>query len=93
MKEFLPIGTVVLLKEATKKVMIVGYLPVTSDNKTFDYSGVMWPEGSLSSDQTLLFNNEDIDQKFFDGYKDEEQTLFFNKINDLIIANEKIDIQ
>lgn len=84
MKEFLPIGTVVLLKEATKKVMIVGYLPVTSDNKTFDYSGVMWPEGSLSSDQSLLFNNDDVSQIFFNGFKNEESEAFIQKVNELL---------
>ena len=35
MKEkFLPIGTVVLLKNGTKKIMITGYLPVSKDENT-----------------------------------------------------------
>ena len=84
MKEFLPIGTVVLLKEATKKIMIVGYLPITSDNKKFDYSGVLYPIGSLSPDQSLLFNSEDIDKVFFTGYKDEEYDLLIPEINKLL---------
>lgn len=87
MKEFLPLGTVVLLKEATKKVMIIGYLQVTGDKKTFDYAGVIWPEGALSSDKTLLFNQEDISQIFFDGYKNDEQKIFFEKINELLKSN------
>ncbi len=84
MKELLPIGSVVLLKDATKKIMIIGYLPVTSDNKTFDYTGVMWPEGLLTSDNSLLFNNEDITQVFFNGLHNEESEEFFKKINDVL---------
>ena len=84
MKELLPIGSVVLLKDATKKIMIIGYLPVTSDNKTFDYTGVMWPEGLLTSDNSLLFNNEDITQVFFNGLHNEESKEFFKKINDVL---------
>lgn len=84
MKELLPLGTVALLKNATKKVMITGYLPTTSDNKKFDYIGVLWPEGSLSSDKTLLFNHEDVDQITFNGYVDEEQKEFMNKVKDFL---------
>lgn len=87
MKNLLPIGTVILLKEATKKIMIIGYLQVTEDNKTFDYSGVIYPEGSLSSDQSLLFNNEDIDKVFFNGYKNEEYDAFIQKVTGLLASN------
>ena len=89
MKEFLPLGTVVLLKEATKKVMIMGYMPITTDNKKFDYSGVVYPEGSLSADTTLLFNKEDIDQIFFEGYKTDEQKVFFDKLEELEKSNQQ----
>ena len=84
MKELLPIGTVVLLKDATKKIMIIGYLPVTEDDKKFDYAGVMWPEGLLSADKTLLFNNEDIDDVFFNGFKNNESEEFIQKVNELL---------
>lgn len=84
MKDLLPIGTVVLLKEATKKIMIIGYLPVTEEQKTFDYSGVLWPEGLITTEQSLLFNNDDISQIFFNGFKNEESEEFNKKINELL---------
>ena len=49
MKEkFLPIGTVVLLKDATKKVMITSYLIFAKgdqeEKNMYDYGGCPYPE-------------------------------------------------
>ena len=63
MKEkFLPIGTVVLLKEATKKLMITGYCSAQPEepNKVFDYVGMLFPEGNLMGDDVALFNHDQI---------------------------------
>ena len=61
-KKFLPIGTVVMLKGGTKRVMITGFCSIEGNNmnKMWDYSGCMYPEGFLSSKQTCLFNHEQI---------------------------------
>ena len=57
MKDLLPIGSVVLLKDATKKLVIIGVLQVNAEqNKMYDYLAVPYPEGYLGSDnnyQTL----------------------------------------
>ena len=55
MKNLLPIGSVVLLKDATKKLVIIGILQVNpSENKIYDYLGVPYPEGYVSSDMKTL---------------------------------------
>jgi len=88
-KELLPIGSVVMLKDATKKVMITGYLASIDANTVFDYSGCLFPEGFLSSKQVCLFNHNQIDKLYFTGYEDDEQRKF---TKDLInILNEKKD--
>ncbi len=89
MKEkYLPIGTVVMLKGGKKRVMIAGYFAV--DNKTvdviYDYSGCLFPEGFLSSDQTLLFNHSQIEKIYFEGFQDDEQQMFSKQL--LEIAKE-----
>lgn len=80
--KYLPIGTVVLLKEATKTIMITGYLPTEEgkNNKIYDYIGCLYPEGYLSSDQNLLFNQNQIDKVFFVGYETEEQPEFYKEL-------------
>lgn len=73
----LPIGSVVLLHESTKRVLIVGVCQrSTGSNKLYDYVGVLFPEGYMSSDQLFLFNNDQIKQIFAVGYQDAEQLEF-----------------
>jgi len=92
-ERFLPLGTVVLLKNGNKKVMITGYCCIgkESNGKVFDYSGCMYPEGVLNSNKTLMFNHEQIDKVFYVGYTDEESKEFGKHLKELDIEiNENI---
>jgi hypothetical protein len=74
----LPIGSVVYLKEGTKKIMILNRGPlVVIDKKTqmFDYSGCVYPTG-LVQDQVLYFNQKNIDKVLFKGFVDEDEVRF-----------------
>lgn len=81
LEKYLPIGTVVLLKEGKKRVMIIGFcaIPDGEDKKVFDYSGCLYPEGVIASDKMLLFNHDQIDKIYHLGLIDEEENIF--KIN------------
>lgn len=84
MKEkFLPLGSVVLLKNATKRLMITGFYVKTDENgeKTYDYVGCLYPEGVISSKENCVFNHEQIDKIFFIGYSDDEEKSFKEKLN------------
>ena len=85
-EKFLPIGTVCLLKGAKKKVMVTGFLtmPQNNQNEVYDYSGCMYPEGILSSEQTLVFNHSQIEKVEFVGYVNEEEKEFKTKLNEMI---------
>lgn len=88
--KFYPIGTVVSLKEGTKKLMITGYLPMMEgDHKIYEYCGCLYPEGYLSSDTMLLFNNENIEKVICMGYEDNELSDFMEKLDKLKIELEK----
>ncbi len=82
----LPIGTVVLLKNSTKKVMIMGFCQVSAKNPgvVWDYTGCVFPEGFLGPDQMFMFNNEQIEQVFAVGYQDQEQMAFKIKVDEAI---------
>ena len=84
----LPIGTVVLLKESTKRVMIMGVCQRSADEmeKLWDYCVCFYPEGYLGADKIFLFNNEQIDRIYALGYQDEEQIAFKEKA-DLAMQN------
>ena len=84
MKEkFLPLGSVVLLKNATKRLMITGFYVKADeiDKKTYDYVGCLYPEGVISSKENCVFNHEQIDKIFFIGYSDDEEKRFKEKLN------------
>ena len=77
----LPIGSVVLVGNSTKKVMIVGLCQKGGSNevKLWDYAGVIYPEGYLDPNKLFLFNNDQITQIYALGYQDSEQMAFKKK--------------
>lgn len=77
-ENLLPIGSVVLLKDGTKKLMVTGIKPVSEDNPdtVFDYIGVVYPEGYLSNEYNFLFNHDDINDIVFIGYDNPERQSF-----------------
>lgn len=80
----LPIGTVVLLKNSTKRIMIIGLLQKQlkeGDEVIWDYSACFYPEGYMGPDKTFLFNSNQIEKVFAVGYQDEEQFVFKEKID------------
>ena len=83
----LPIGSVVLLKGGIKKVMIIGFAPKVANQEDgkqredmWDYSGCIYPEGLLSSDQILVFDHTQITEVFNVGYEDDEEKKFKKKL-------------
>lgn len=84
--KFLPVGTVVLLKGGKKRVMIIGFCAMAKERegKIFDYCGCIYPEGLMASNQTCMFDHDQIEKVFYKGLVDEEETAFKNKLNNLI---------
>jgi len=80
--KFLPIGTVVLLKDATKKLMITGFCSydLEKKEKAYDYTGCLYPEGIITSKQMALFDHNQIEKVFYLGYSDDEEKEFKKKL-------------
>ena len=74
---YLPIGSVVLLKEGKKRVMVYGRkMKSRDDNKEYDYIGCLYPEGYLSSDDVILFDHNQIQLVYFIGFQDLEEIVY-----------------
>ncbi|WP_027438591.1 DUF4176 domain-containing protein [Lachnospira multipara] len=88
----LPIGSVVLVSDMKKKLMIVGFCQKGGHdpNAVWDYTGVLFPEGYYDSENMFLFNNDQISQIYALGYQDEEQIKFIEKAEQILdeIKNE-----
>lgn len=80
---YLPIGSVVLLKEATKRVMVYGRkMLAKDDDKEYDYIGCLYPEGALNSNDVILFNHDQIQMVYFIGFQDLEEIIYRNGLHD-----------
>ena len=88
-KELLPIGSVVRLKDGEKKLMIMGIKQSNMDEngKEYDYIGVFYPEGHLGTEFQYLFNHDDVDEIFFRGFEDPERVEFITKLSNLYQEN------
>lgn len=90
MENLLPLGSVVLLKESTKKVMIIGYCQkALSDDEIYDYSGCLFPEGYLGADKTFLFNRDQIEIVYYQAALELEQTRFLAYVENVIKEKKK----
>ena len=77
----LPIGSVVKLKNGRKPVMIYGVCQTDKESgKEYDYISVVWPEGSLGSGSSILFNQDDVDKLLFRGAEGIEHDEFIEKL-------------
>lgn len=87
-EKLLPVGSVVLLHNADKELMIIGILPV-NDNKQFDYLAVLHPEGYLSEKYVFMFNHSDIAQIKFLGYMNAAYQMFRGGLSALLNEDNK----
>lgn len=77
MKDLLPLGSVVTLKEGTKKLMIMGRAQQNIQTQVFyDYAACLWPEGYIDQDHCYVFNHGDIECLYFIGLQDVEEFNF-----------------
>ena len=89
-KRVLPIGSVVLLKGAERYIVVMGYLMVEDETKkVWDYMGCAYPMGAISSEMTLMFDDDQIEKVVFEGFVDEEGTAFRKKVAYYSIGDEK----
>ena len=85
--KYLPLGSVVLLKGGTQKLVIIGRgLQVQNAQKKilfFDYAGVPYPQG-LSGDEAMYFNIDMIVKVVHEGYSDEDDAIITDSINEYL---------
>ena len=81
-REYLPLGSIVLLNGGKKKLMITGYAVSTPEypETIFDYCGCMYPEGIIRSDTICVFNHSEINKIIFRGYLDKEEKEYLNNL-------------
>lgn len=92
MKKHMALGSIVLLKGGTQKVLIISRaINVKKDDSVFffDYGGVPYPDG-LISDQIGYFNHDNISKVVFEGYRDIDDENMIENIERYIDENPNI---
>lgn len=81
-RDLLPIGSIVLLKDGEKKLMIIGIMQseMAENGREYDYLGILYPEGHVGEQFQYLFNHEDIEEIVFRGFEDNERAEFLEKL-------------
>lgn len=82
-KDLLPIGTVVMVGFVDQAVMIYGRKQQQADkDKIWDYVACPYPQGHLSDETNIFFNNEQIKQIIFKGFESEGEITLRQEILD-----------
>lgn len=81
----LPVGSVVLLNEGKKRLLIYGVLQKPSNSDVvYDYIGCYYPEGFINQEHSFLFNTSDISEISYIGFVDSEYQVFDTKLREKI---------
>lgn len=82
-EEFLPIGSVVLLKGGNKRIMICGRIQAQAGSDIiYDYSACYYPEGIVDPQSMFFFNRDAIETVYFRGYEDQEELDYRHDVLD-----------
>jgi hypothetical protein len=71
--EWLPIGSVVHVKDSNRLLMVAGTMQVDQETGLlWDYMGYPFPEGNMKPGQDVMFDKDGIDGVYFLGYQPAE---------------------
>jgi hypothetical protein len=69
---YLPLGSVIKVKDIDKIFMIIGYQIENKDGKIYDYAICEYPQGAISSAFNITTDHSNIEKVLFKGYTDED---------------------
>ena len=91
-QELLPIGSVVLLHGGKKRLMIYGVKQTdNASGMTYEYIGVLYPEGNLGNEGHYFFNAQDIERVCFVGFNDGERQTFITALEGFYAQQQEND--
>jgi hypothetical protein len=80
----LPLGSIVLLKNGSKRIMIYGRKQMELKTKEiYDYIACLYPEGNINEEYTFLFNHDDIKDIVYRGFSDIDEEVFLEYLSGL----------
>ncbi|MBR6896136.1 MAG: DUF4176 domain-containing protein [Lactococcus sp.] len=77
-KQYLALGSIVILKGAIKKLMIISRANLL-DGNFFTYGAILYPEGMID-ENIAYFNDKDIIKVIHEGFVDEDDALLVSQL-------------
>lgn len=84
--DYLPLGSVVLVKGTDTKFMIIARamcIHVGNEDKLFDYGACPFPTGIIG-DKVVYFNQKEIEKILFQGYSDDDDLHMRQVLHQLV---------
>lgn len=84
--DFLPLGSVVVIKGGVRKAVIIARglaAAIGGEMRYFDYGGCLYPEGMIG-DSMLYFNHENISKVVYKGYTDDDDRTMVDNVNEWV---------
>ena len=89
--KFLPIGTIVKVKNLDREVMISCYCIVSKLDmakkrkpEIREYGGCYYPDGFIRTDRIIAFNHDQIEKVIYMGYQTDESKENSDKYNKIL---------
>lgn len=79
-REFLPLGSIVILNGSIKKLVVVSRGSIV-EGAFFDYGAFLYPEGMIDTN-IAYFNQGDIHTVVHEGYTDQDNDLALGILSD-----------
>jgi hypothetical protein len=89
-REFLSLGSIIVLKGTTQKLMITARGVLVEDKGYYDYSGILYPEGDIMGGYNANFNQDQIFEVIHEGYSDADDKMMLEQLYE---ALEQYDAQ
>jgi hypothetical protein len=77
-KTYLPLGSIVTLKGAMQKLMIVRRA-IVLNNQYFDYGAVSYPEG-MFDENVAYFEEDEITNVIYQGFSDDDDKILMTQV-------------
>ena len=93
-KDLLPIGSIVRLKGAERKLMVCGRIVCNEKaDQIYDYVGCIYPQGIIGSSEMYFFNRDGIEEYHFIGFQDKEEMEYRHGVLDTLGELQVVDGQ
>ncbi len=80
---YYPIGTVVTLVNGDRPLMIYGRKQIQEESDLlWDYVACLYPEGNMGEDYNVFFQQEEIENVLFEGYKTQADQIMQQMLNE-----------